>query len=98
MTGRFFPWAVKGLVRVTLSGTSSFSTLPRLSILPIWFTLAGKYLIACARCTQISTAVRIAIEAACVTSGVGTAVIMTALMGWGARKTMALRRLPRGGD
>ena len=55
-------------------------------------------MIACARCTQISTAVRIAIEAACVTSGVGTAVIMTALMGWGARKTMALRRLPRGGD
>ena len=63
MTGRFFPRAVKGLVRTTLS--DSFSTLPRLSILPIWFSLAGKYLIACARCTQISTAVRIAIEAAC---------------------------------
>ena len=42
MTGLFFFGVVKGLVRDTLS--DSFRTLPRLSILPILFTLAGKHL------------------------------------------------------
>ena len=40
-----FSRAAKGLVRFTLS--DSFRTLPRLSILPILFTLAGKRLTAC---------------------------------------------------
>ena len=42
MTGRFFSRAVKGLVKFSLS--DSLRTLPRLSILPILFTLAGKRL------------------------------------------------------